>query len=152
MQSKATTVNDYLKELPPERREAIEKVRSAILNNLPKGYEEGMQYGMISYYVPLSIYPNGYRNDKKTPLPYISLASQKNHMAVYCMCMYGNEGLEKWFKEAYQGTGNKLDMGKGCVRFVDIEKFPVALIGELVKKTSVSEFIKIYEAARGDKK
>src|SRR5258708_4649818 len=117
MTSKATTVDQYLAELPEDRRAAISAVRDAILKNLPKGYEEGMQYGMIGYYVPHSVFPAGYHCDPKQPLPFAHLASQKNYMAVYLMGVYGDSPHSKWFVDAYKRTGKKLDMGKACVRF-----------------------------------
>jgi hypothetical protein len=148
MQSKAITVEEYLKSLPPEREEAILAVRKEILANLPEGYEETMQYGMIAYVVPLKLYPGGYLNDKKTPLPYASLGSQKNHMAVYLMSVYGNKELEEWFVKEYRASGKKLDMGKSCVRFKRVEDLPLDVIGKAIAKTSVDEFIAMYEKAR----
>lgn len=147
MQSKATTVEQYLSELPADRREALQAVRSVILKNLPKGYEEGMQYGMIGYYVPHSIYPPGYHCDPKQPLPFAGLASQKNHMAFYGMCIYGDAEHEKWFRAAWAAAGKKLDMGKSCVRFKKIEDLPLAVIGQAVKRVPVKKFIEFYEAA-----
>jgi len=146
MQSKATTVAQYLDELPADRREAIEAVRDVILKNLPKGYEEGMQYGMIGYYVPHSIYPDGYHCDPKQPLPFASLASQKNHMALYMMCLYIDSKREQWFREAWTKTGRKLDMGKSCVRFKKIEDVPLSVVGQAIKKVPVPAFIKFYES------
>src|SRR4051812_37152315 len=116
MQSKATTVGQYLAELPPERRTAIETVRKVMLENLDPVFEEGMQYGMIGYFVPHRVYPAGYHCDPKQPLPFAALASQKNHMSVYLGCVYGSE-RERAFREAWAKTGKKLDMGKACVRF-----------------------------------
>ena len=109
MQSKATTVEEYLAELPEDRRAAIQAVRKVILKNLDKGYEEGMQYGMIGYYVPHKVYPAGYHCDPKQPLPFASLASQKNHMAVYLM---GSQKHQEWFRKDWAKTGKKLDVGK----------------------------------------
>jgi len=149
MQSKAKTVDEYLKSLPPDRRIAIERVRSTILKNLPSGYEEGMQYGMIGYFVPLSLYPKGYLNKRDVPLPFASLASQKNHMAVYLLNIYSIPKLAKWFTREYKKTGKKMDMGKSCVRFRTLENLPLELIGKAVSKTTPKEFIKIYEASRG---
>lgn len=146
MTSKAATVEEYLAELPDDRREAISAVRCEILKNLPKGYEEGMQYGMIGYYVPHSIYPDGYHCDPKQPLPFAGLASQKNHMAVYLGCVYGSKDEEKWFVEEYKKTGKKLDMGKSCIRFKKLENLPVELIGKAVKRAPVKKFVAEYEA------
>lgn len=148
MQSKATTVKEYLESLPEDRRKAISAVRKEILKNLPKGYEEVMQYGMIGYVVPLSIYPAGYLGKKDVPLPYAALASQKNYMSVYLMNIYGDKKGEEWFKKAYAKSGKKLDMGKSCVRFKKLEDLPLEVIGEAVGRTSVEEMIRGYERAR----
>jgi hypothetical protein len=145
MQSKAKTVEEYLAGLPPDRREAISTVRRAILDNLPEGYEEGMDYGMIGYFIPLKRYPVTYNGH---PLGLAALASQKNYMAVYLMNVYGHPETEKWFQEAYRGTGKKLDMGKSCVRFKKLEDLPVELIGQAVARTPVDAYIKMYEASR----
>jgi hypothetical protein len=147
MQSKAATVEQYLAELPEDRREALEAIRKVILKNLPKGYEEGMQYGMIGYYVPHSIYPAGYHCDPKQPLPFASLASQKNHMSFYGMCIYGDDEHQKWFRAAWAKTGKKLDMGKSCVRFKKIEDVALPVIGQAIKRISVKKFIEVYETA-----
>lgn len=152
MISKAKTVAQYLKELPEDRREAISKVREVILKNLPRGFEEGIQYGMIGYYVPHSLYPNGYHCDPRQPLPYASLASQKNHMAVYLCNLYADEETTSWFLESYKASGKKLDMGKGCVRFKKLEDLPLDLIGKLIKRTSVKQFIKYYEEGISQRK
>lgn len=149
MQSKSTTVEGYLKELTPERREAIEAVRQAILERLPDGYEETMQYGMITYVVPLSLYPQGYLG-KQVPLPYVALASQKNYMAVYLLNIYPGSTMHDWFVTEYKKTGKKLDIGKSCVRFKTIQDLPVELIGEVVAKTSVNDCIRAYEESRGN--
>src|SRR3954452_8277978 len=117
MQSKATTVEDYLKSLPEDRRLAISAVRKVILENLDKDYEEGIQYGMIGYYVPHRVFPAGYHCDPRQPLPVAGLASQKGHMSLYLMAVYGHGDTGAWFREAWAKTGKKLDMGKSCVRF-----------------------------------
>jgi uncharacterized protein YdhG (YjbR/CyaY superfamily) len=145
MTSKAITVEEYLAELPDDRREAIEAVRNEILKNLPEGYEEGMSHGGIGYYVPHSLYPNGYHCDPKQPVPFVGLASQKNHMAVYMFCLYCNPVLVKEFIQAYQETGKKLDMGSSCVRFKKLADFPVELIGQTIAKISVDRFLAYYE-------
>jgi hypothetical protein len=145
MQSKSKTVKEYLLSLPDERSEAIAKIRNAILKNLPKGFEETMQYGMISYVVPHAIYPSGYHTNPKDALPFISLASQKNYISLYHMALYEGTLLD-WFKTEWkENTDQKLDMGKGCVRFKKMEGIPVALIGELCRKVSVSQWIERYE-------
>src|SRR4051794_29973063 len=117
MQSKAATVQEYLAELPPDRREALQGVREVFLKHLDKDFEEGMAYGMIGYHVPYSVYPPGYHCPPKQPLPFAGLASQKNHMSVYLMCVYGDENQAKEFQKAWAKTGKKLDMGKSCIRF-----------------------------------
>lgn len=147
MQSKATTVERYLAELPAERREAVEAVRSVIRKNLPKGYEEGMQYGMIGYYVPHSLYPAGYHCDPRQPLPFANLASQKNHMALYLMSCYLEPDEAKWFEQAWTKTGKKLDMGKSCVRFKKLDEVPLAVVGQAVKRVPVKKYIAQYESA-----
>lgn len=146
MQSKAKTVDEYIKELPPERKEAISKLRESILKNLPKGFEEGIGYGMMGYYVPHSIYPNGYHCTPELPLPFAGMASQKNFISFYHMGMYASPELLKWFTTEYpKHTKAKLDMGKSCVRFKKPEHIPYELIGKLMKKMSVKDWIKLYE-------
>ena len=145
MQSKAKTVNEYLACLSEDRREAIQAIRAVILKNLPKGYEEGMQYGMIGYHVPHSVYPAGYHCDPKQPLPFAGLASQKNYMSIHLMCIYGDPEHAAWFREAWAKTGKKLDMGMSCVRFRKIEDVPLSVIGEAIKRVPATEFIEHYE-------
>lgn len=147
MANKITTVEQYLSNLPDDRREALSAVREVILKNLPKGYEEGIQYGMIGYYVPHSVYPPGYHCDPKQPVPFASLASQKNHMSIYLMCIYSDNEHEKWFREEWAKTGKKLDMGKSCVRFKKIEDVPLKLIGQVIKRVPAKKFIEHYESA-----
>ena len=150
MQSKATTVEDYIKELPPDRATVITEMRKAIKKNLPKGFKEGMAYGMIGYYVPHSIYPAGYHVDPKQPLPFMSLASQKNGISLYHMGVYSDPKLNKWFTSEYEKAGvGKLDMGKSCIRFKKPEKIPIKLIGELSGKITVEDYIKTYEKNLG---
>lgn len=143
---KPTSVEGYLESLPLDRRGAMEAVREAIRSNLPEGYEEGIQYGMIAYYVPHSLYPTGYHCNPKEPLPFASIASQKNHMAIYLFCVYGKEGEAERFAEAWEATGKKLDMGKSCVRFKRAEDVPLDLVGETVARFPVEEYIASYEA------
>ncbi len=146
MQSKAKTVSEYIKELPPDRKEAITKLRKYILKNLPKGFKEGIGYGMMGYYVPHSIYPNGYHCTPELPLPFAGIASQKNFISFYHMGMYADPELLKWFTTEYpKHTKAKLDMGKSCVRFKKPEHIPYELIGKLMKKMSVKDWIKLYE-------
>lgn len=148
MQSQAKTVSEYLSELPPDRADAVRRVRAVIKKNLPKGYEETMQYGMISYVVPLSVYPAGYLGKKDVPLPYVSLASQKNHMAVYLLNIYASPESEKWFFEAYKKSGKKMDVGKSCVRFKKLDDLPLDVIGKAVAKTPVKDWISLHEQNR----
>ncbi len=139
-------MDQYLASLPEERAEALEAVRATILKNLKKGYEEGIQYGMIGYYVPHSEYPPGYHCDPKQPLPFASLGSQKNHMGIYLTFIYGDVELETWFRKAWTDTGKKLDMGKSCVRFKKIEDVPLKVIGEAVRRVTLKKYLERYEA------
>jgi hypothetical protein len=141
MTSSAKTVDEYLSGLPPDRRTAIGAVRNVILSNLPKGYEEIMQYGMIGYVVPHSLYPAGYHCNPSQPLTFASLGSQKNHMAIYLCNVYGHKETETWFRKAYQATGKKLDMGKSCVRFKKLEQLPLEVIGQVIARTPVDKYI-----------
>jgi len=146
MQSKASTVEAYLEELPAERREAISKLRKAIKKNLPKGFKEEMSYGMIGYVVPHSLYPPGYHCTPELPLPFMNIASQKNFIAVYNMSVYADPALYKWFVDEYAKTGaGKLDMGKSCIRFKNVSKIPYGLIGELAGKVTPQQWIDLYE-------
>jgi hypothetical protein len=138
-------VDAYLASLPPSRKAAIQAVREVILKNLGEGYEEGIQYGMIGYYVPHKIYAAGYHVDPKQPVPFAGLGSQKQHMAVYLMCLEGSPELETWFKEEWARTGKKLDMGKSCVRFKSLYDLPVELIGQTIARVPVKEFLARYE-------
>ena len=141
MTSKAKTVAEYLKSLPADRRAAISAVRKAILDNLPKGYEECMSYGMIGYVVPHSIYPAGYPCDPSLPMPFVNLASQKNHMALYLMCCYGDPATNEWFVKAWRAAGKKLDMGKCCVRFKKLEDVSLDVIGQLIARMPVKSYL-----------
>lgn len=143
--SAAATVEEYLGELSAERREAMEAVREVALANLPEGYAEAMNWGMISWEVPLERYPNTYN---KQPLMYAALASQKNYMSLYLMCVYSHDDDRTWFEERFRASGKKLDMGKSCVRFRRVEDLPMDLIAETIASTSVDEYIRRYEAAR----
>ena len=147
MESKASTVKEYINQLPIERKEAFEKLHNLILENLPKGFTNEMSYGMIGYVVPKSIYPNGYHCDTKLPLPFINLASQKNFIALYHMGIYADEKLLNWFVNEFpKHTKAKLDMGKSCIRFKKPEQIPFELIAELVSKISVQNWIDLYES------
>lgn len=143
--SRAETVDEYLAELPDDRRDAIAEVRNVILENLPDGFVEAMNWGMISYEVPLDRHSDTY-NGK--PLMYAALASQKNHMAVYLTSIYVDGETENWFRSEYEATGKKLDMGKSCVRFKSLDQLPLDLIGRVIAGTSVDELIDIYERSR----
>jgi hypothetical protein len=146
MTSKATTPEQYIKELPADRKEAITQLRNTVLKNLPKGFKETMSYGMLGYVVPHEIYPGGYHCDPKLPLPFTNIASQKNFIAFYHMGIYAMPELLKWFITEYpKHSPARLDMGKGCMRFKRPEHIPYKLIGELIKKVSVKDWIKIYE-------
>ena len=144
-QSTAATVDEYLAELPPDRRGTIAAVREVILRHLPSGYEEAMQYCMIGYVIPLKRYPVTYN---KQPLAYAALASQKNYMSLYLMNIYGDKETEQWFTGQYKDRGKKLDMGKSCVRFKKLEDLPLDLIAQAIARTSVDDFIERYEASR----
>lgn len=146
MQSQAKTVAAYLKELPEDRRAAISAIRDVIRMNLNPGFEEGMQYGMIGYYVPHSLYPAGYHCDPKLPLSFASLASQKNYMSLYLLCCYGNRDEEHWLREQFQQAGMKLDMGKSCIRFKKLEDLPLEVVGEAFRRVTVEKYIAVYEA------
>ena len=141
MKNSATTVEEYLKSLPTDRRVAISAVRQTILTSLPHGYVERISYGMIGYVVPHSLYPAGYHCDPKLPLPYACLGSQKNHMALHLMTVYGDPATEKWLRKAWAGAGKKLDMGKACVRFKKLEDVPLDVIGQLIARVPVKEYI-----------
>jgi hypothetical protein len=143
--SAATTVAAYVAGLPAERRRDIAAVRKTIRANLPKGYREEMQFGMIGYVVPLARYPNTYNG---APLMYAALAAQKNHSAVYLHNIYSDPVLRNWFEAAYAKTGKRMDVGKSCVRFRRLEDLPLALIGEAIARTPVDRYIALYEAAR----
>lgn len=152
MQSKSTTVAGYLRNLPVDRRLVVSAVRDVILANLGKGYEEGMQYGMIGYYVPHSVFPAGYHCDPKQPLPFAAIAAQKNYysvymMGVYCGCYGARETeLATWFREAWVATGRKLNMGASCVRFTKIEDCALDVLGEAIRRVPAEAYIKHYES------
>jgi hypothetical protein len=146
MQIKADNPDNYIDQLPVDRKEVIKKLRKSILENLPKGFSETMNYGMIGFVVPHSIYPAGYHCDPKLPLPFINIASQKNFVAIYHMGIYADNKLLEWFCNEYsKHSKTKLDMGKSCIRFKKMDEIPYQLIGELAGKISVKEWIHIYE-------
>ena len=146
MQSKAQSPEQYIAELPDDRKIAMQKLRDVVLKNLPKGFEEVIGYGMLTYVVPHSIYPNGYHCDPKMPLPFFSMASQKNTINIYHMAVYLDKDLYNWFVSEYpKHSSLKLDMGKSCIRFKKIDAIPYDLIGELLAKISVENWIEMYE-------
>jgi uncharacterized protein YdhG (YjbR/CyaY superfamily) len=149
MRSEASTVQDYLAELPADRRESIERVRQVVLQNLPEGFEEAMNWGMITYQVPLETYPDTYN---KQPLMYGALASQKNHMAVYLLGIYSSEAARADFEAAYKATGKRFDVGKSCVRFRKLDDLPLDLIGKTIASMGVADLITVTEQAHSGHK
>ena len=143
-----SSVAEYISALPADRRAAVSAVRKTINDNLPKGYEEGIQFGMIGWYVPLSVFPMGYGENKKVPLPLVALASQKSGMVLHFLCFYGHPTLSTWFVTEYKKSGKKLNMGKGCVRFNKLDDLPLDVIGRAIAKVPVKEHIANYQAAR----
>lgn len=144
--SQARTPDEYVASLPEDRREAVARVREVVNENLPEGYREGMQYGMIGWYVPLERFSDTYNGQ---PLGLAALASQKNYMSLYLNSVYGDRDTEAWFRERWAGTGKKLDMGKSCVRFRSVEDLPLDLIGETIRRADVGSFLARYAEARG---
>jgi hypothetical protein len=146
MQSDAKTPDQYIAELPEDRRRVIEKLRKVSLDNLPAGFKEGMGYGMMGYDVPHEIYPNGYHCDPKQPLPFFGFASQKNTVNLYHMGIYADKKLHDWFVSEFpKHSKARLDMGKSCVRFKKLDDIPYDLIGQLLTKVTVEEWIAMYE-------
>ena len=144
----ASTVAQYVAALPADRRAALNAVRKVINENLPNGYVEGMQFGMIGWYVPLSLYPAGYGENPKVPLPLVGLASQKLGMVLHFIGLYLNPALSNWFTSEYKKSGKKLDMGKGCVRFKSLEDLALDVVGRTVARVSAEEHMANYRAAR----
>lgn len=141
-----TTVPAYIKTLPDERQVAMKKLRTVIQKNLPKGFQETISYKMPAYVVPHSAYPDGYHCDPALPLPFLAMASQKNFIALYHMGVYADPKLLKWFQGEWpKHVKTKLDMGKSCIRFKKMETIPYDLIGELVSKMKVQDWIDLYE-------
>ncbi|HEY1692762.1 MAG TPA: DUF1801 domain-containing protein [Polyangiaceae bacterium] len=148
----ATTVAEYLASVPAERRAAISAVRNVVRKNLGAGYEEGIQYGMIGWFVPHAVFPAGYHTDPKQPLPFAALASQKNHMALYLMGMYcgcteapgGLTTDAQWFRDAWAKTGKKLDMGKACLRFKKVEDLALDVVGEAIRRIPAKTYVRRY--------
>ena len=146
MTSKAASVEEYLAQIPEERRSELNKVREVILKNLPEGYAECVQYGMLGYVVPHSIYPAGYHCDPKQALQYAALGNQKNYMSLYLMSVYGDMATREWFEKAYAESGKKLDMGKACVRFKKADDLPLDVIGQLIARVPVEKYVASVEA------
>jgi hypothetical protein len=144
--SSAATVDEYVASLPDERRQAIETVRKVVRDNLPDGYREGMQFGMIGWYVPLERFPDTYNEQ---PLGLAGLASQKNYMSLYLNTVYGDPATERWFRDRYAASGKTLDMGKSCVRFRKVEDLPLDVIGETIARADLDRYVASYEAVRG---
>lgn len=146
MTSKAESIAEYLDALPPERKAPVSKLHKIIKKNLPDGFKEGISYGMIGYFVPHSLYPQGYHCNPEQPLPFMSIASQKNFIALYHMGIYADKKLLDWFTNEYSKTvKSKLDMGKSCIRFKKPDEIPYELIGKLSEKITPMEWIKTYE-------
>lgn len=146
MTIKSTSPDDYINQLPDDRKFVISKLRTLILKNIPAGFEETISYNMLAFVVPKSIYPAGYHCKPEEPLPFISIASQKNFIALYHIGIYANEELYNWFVESYKiHCKTKLDIGKSCIRFKKLEDIPYDLIGELVTKITVNQWIDTYE-------
>jgi Domain of unknown function (DU1801) len=146
--STVTTAAEYLAALPDERRRALAEVRNLVLANLAPGFEEGIQYGMLAYYVPHALYPKGYHVNPKLPLPCVSLASQKNHMALYLMCLYTGSELLEWFEAEWNKTGKKLDLGKSCLRFKQVDDLALDVVAALLRRVTVEAYVASYEAER----
>jgi len=145
MQSKATTVSQYLKELPDDRRAMLKAVRSVVRANIDALVEEGMQYGMIGWYVPHSVFPAGYHTNPKQPLPFVALASQKNYCSLYLMSVYADDTPgEQWFRAAWATTGKPLDMGKSCIRFKRVDDLALDVIAEALRRISVADYLAAY--------
>ena len=147
MKYSANSPEEYLEQIPEERKAAMHKLRDTINTNLPKGFREGMSYGMIGWVVPHDHYPAGYHCDPKLPLPFLSIASQKNFIGLYHMGIYANPDLMEWFVSEFPNhSKRKLDMGKSCIRFKNVEHIPYELIGELVSRMSMEDWIDVYES------
>ena len=145
VQSKASTPEQYLAELPEDRREVVAAVRQIVLDNLPEGYQESMSWGMPSYEIPLSRFPDTYN---KKPLAYAALAAQKNYFSLYLMGVYADSDEETSLRDAFEAAGKKLDMGKSCIRFKKLDDLPLAVIAAAIAATPVDRYIELYEAAR----
>jgi hypothetical protein len=149
VRSEVFTIEEYLEELDPDRRTVIVAIRECVLRNLQEGYDEQMQWGMITYEIPLQTFPDTYN---KQPLMYADIASQKRHMSVYLMNIYGRVDLKEWFEARYRESGKKLDIGKACVRFKILDDVPLELIGEAISRRLVAGYLEIYRASRSPQK
>jgi hypothetical protein len=150
MQSKAATVEQYLTSLPEDRRDVIAAVRKVILKNLDKDYAEQMLYGMICYAVPHRVFPSGYHCDPSKPLMFAGLASQKNHMALYLMCIYMDKVQAAWFEDAWKKSGKKLQAGKSCIRFKKLDDVPLEVVGEMIRRVPAKKYVDHYVKIRAD--
>lgn len=148
--AKPTTIAAYLKALPDDRREALEAIRAVVNKNIDTKFAEGMQYGMPAWFVPHSVYPAGYHCDAKQPLPFASVASQKNHIGIYLFCIYQDEDMRDWFVDAWKASGKKLDMGKSCIRVKKLEDVPLDVLGKAIKKIKAKGYIEHYDSVRPD--
>ena len=146
MPSKPSSVKEYLDSLPDDRRRVIAKVRTVIRKNIGKEFKETIQYGMLGYCLPHSVYPHGYHCDPKQPLPFAGVASQKNHIGLYLFCLYSSPGDQQRFREEWLATGRKLDMGKACVRVKKLEDIPLEVLGRAIKRATARKFVKAYES------
>ena len=148
MQSKAKTPAQYVSEVPEHQLKAFKKIRTLLRKHLPVGFKEVMNYGMLGYVVPHSLYPAGYHCSPELPLPFMNLASQKNFIGVYHMGLYSDKKLLQWFQKKYAAqTSHKLDMGKSCIRFKKMDDIPYGLLGELAGKITVKQWVQVYEKA-----
>ena len=146
MPEKPASPKAYLDSLPDERRRAVSAIRATIRKNLNPGFKEGIQYGMIGYFVPHSVYPDGYHCDPSQPLPFASVGSQKNHIGIYLFCLYSDPGEMERFVREWEATGKRLDMGKSCVRVKKLEDVPLDVLGRAIKRATVKKFVAAYEA------
>ena len=144
-QTKPQTVDEYLAQLPPNRLATVSALRQLILQNLPDGYQETILFGMINYVIPLETYPVTYN---KQPLSYVALASQTHYVSLYLMGIYADDASRQWFLDQYAASGKKLDLGKACLRFKTLDDLPLDLVAQAVARTSVADFISLYEASR----
>ncbi len=148
--STAKTIAEYVKALPDDRREAVQAIRATVNKNIDPIFAEGMQYNMPAWFVPHSFYPAGYHCDAKQPLPFASVASQKNHIGIYLFCIYQDDELREWFVDAWKASGKKLDMGKSCIRVKKLDDVPLDVLGKAIKKMKAKAFIEHYDSLRPD--